>query len=814
MVSLRGELCIGSATFLSLVSLLLLIFMHVGQINTSSVPRNIAMMNVNVSNYGIALAAATAPDPVPGLYTDNSSAPLQQHAGLRNQYRFGLYSYCAYVNDTHGTCSNSTAGTRLQPYQAFLADVPVNYTGLTNSFIPDTTFVNSSYLGDFSRGAYYLLLLGSIAVALALFTGLIKHALGFLLSTIFAIVATVLLLIGVVIWTIIIKKAQDINGWIVPLPNGTQVPLGISVNIGDALLLAWAAWACMFASLIPYMIRYVFALAASAAFLATGTQAVQKVSRQGRYLFNADGSRFFIKGVAYQPQGAVDPNDPNNPFLEPSSFIDPLADSAGCTRDIPFLQQLTVNAIRVYSVNSSLNHDACMQALSAANIYTIIDLSLPLTGSIDRASPAWSTNLLDTYLSTIDAFSKYDNVLAFNVGNEVVTAANGTAAAAFIKAAARDVKAYLKSKSSSALVGYAAIDADLSWLSPFANYLSCDTTGKNSDATALDLFGLNNYEWCGNAQPSVYASKNAGFAGYNVVAYFSEFGCVVPGSARPWTEVNTLFATPMSDIWSGGLAFSYFPAQSAQGQFGMVTIDGSTVTPNDDFNNLKSQFSALSPPNTPTSGTDSFPACPTQNSTFLASTTLPPTPNDNSCNCVQSSVACQFNPPTSNSTQLSGIVGDLLNTACGLLGSNGGTCDGIAADGATGTYGAVSPCDPSVKLSYVFDQFYELTNRNAQSCDFAGNATLNSAAPTNSAAVASAVSSCLANPSATFVPSAPSTSSGSGSSGSGSQSPSSGGGGSSGSSGALTGMRVSSQAVFGAALASLFTVAGGFLVLA
>ena len=92
------------------------------------------------------------------------------HAGLRTEYKFGLYSYCAYVNDTHGTCSNSTAGTKLQPYVAFLGDIPSNYTGLTNSFIPDVTFINSNYLGDFSRGAYYLLLLGSIAVALALFS--------------------------------------------------------------------------------------------------------------------------------------------------------------------------------------------------------------------------------------------------------------------------------------------------------------------------------------------------------------------------------------------------------------------------------------------------------------------------------------------------------------------------------------------------------------------------------------------------------------------------------------------------------------------
>lgn len=82
-----------------------------------------------------------------------------------------------------------------------------------------------------------------------------------------------------------------------------------------------------------------------------------------------------------------------------------------------------------------------MNLLSLA--YFSIDLSLPVNGSIDRLSPAWSTNLLDLYINTIDVFSKYDNVLAYNVGNEVVIAPEGTDAAAFIKAAARDVKAYL-----------------------------------------------------------------------------------------------------------------------------------------------------------------------------------------------------------------------------------------------------------------------------------------------------------------------------------------------------------------------------------
>lgn len=85
--------------------------------------------------------------------------------------------------------------------------------------------------------------------------GLFKHALAFLVSTVFAILSSVMLLIGAVIWTVIIKKAESINGWIVPLPSGTEVPLGISVDVGGGLFLAWAAFACIIASIIPYMIR-------------------------------------------------------------------------------------------------------------------------------------------------------------------------------------------------------------------------------------------------------------------------------------------------------------------------------------------------------------------------------------------------------------------------------------------------------------------------------------------------------------------------------------------------------------------------------
>lgn len=70
--------------------------------------------------------------------------------------------------------------------------------------------------------------------------------------------------------------------------------------------------------------------------------------------------------------------------------------------------------------------------------------------------------------------------------------------------------------------------------------------------------------WCGESNfQTAYSGLEALFSDYNVVAYFSEYGCNNP-SPRVWTEVGSLFSSQMSPVWSGGLAFSYFPAESAQ----------------------------------------------------------------------------------------------------------------------------------------------------------------------------------------------------------------------------------------------------------
>jgi hypothetical protein len=63
------------------------------------------------------------------------------------------------------------------------------------------------------------------------------------------------------------------------------------------------------------------------------------------------------------------------------SFIDPLSSGANCIRDLPYLKELGVNAVRVYSVNASTNHDDCMKALRYCSSATLQSIVLTWFGS-------------------------------------------------------------------------------------------------------------------------------------------------------------------------------------------------------------------------------------------------------------------------------------------------------------------------------------------------------------------------------------------------------------------------------------------------
>jgi 1,3-beta-glucanosyltransferase GAS1 len=111
------------------------------------------------------------------------------------------------------------------------------------------------------------------------------------------------------------------------------------------------------------------------------------------------------------------------------------------------------------------------------------------------------------------------------------------------------------------------------------------------------------------------------------------------------------------------------------------------------------------------------------------------------------------------------------------------------------------------KLTWIFSQFYLATNDNPQSCDFTGNATVNSASPTTAADVNAAVTSCFAATPAVYTPLTPTTTLAPGAHTGGSTPRSSGG-----STGGAVSIFADRMALVGVIVASLCVLGGGAML--
>ncbi|ODQ56451.1 beta-1,3-glucanosyltransferase [Saitoella complicata NRRL Y-17804] len=452
-------------------------------------------------------------------------------------------------------------------------------------------------------------------------------------------------------------------------------------------------------------------LAAAAAFTsvvsaATSLPAIEILGN--KFFYSNNGSQFYVRGVAYQ-------NDVSNTTSADETFVDPLADTTACQRDVKLMEPLGINSIRVYAINTSLDHTGCIEAFADAGIYIFSDLSEP-SESIDRDSPAWNTELYDRYTSVVDALANYTNVAGFFAGNEVTNNASNTDASAFVKAAVRDVKSYMTSKGyRSVPVGYSTND-DSDTRIPMAEYFNC---GDNS--TSVDFYGVNIYEWCGDSSytESGYSERTAEFANFSVPLFMSEFGCntVTP---RPFTEVQAIYGSNMTGVWSGGIVYQWFQTEN---DYGLVSIgsDGAATTLTD-YNNLKTQLAKVSPTTVMSSTytpTNTAASCPTTTDWEAAASPLPPTPNALLCECMVSSLSCGASSGINDTS-----IADLFGYICGL----GDYCGGITANGTSGSYGAYSMCTSEQQLSFVMNAYYQAQGSSAQACDFGGLAATTSSA--------------------------------------------------------------------------------------
>ncbi|KAK6536406.1 1,3-beta-glucanosyltransferase gas1 [Arthrobotrys megalospora] len=429
------------------------------------------------------------------------------------------------------------------------------------------------------------------------------------------------------------------------------------------------------------------------------------VVKGSKFFHKNSGEQFFMKGVAYQTDlSLVDVSE----LPAGQKFVDPLTDIESCKRDVPLLEALNTNLIRVYAIDTEKSQDACMKLLSDAGIYVIADLSEPGL-SVNRDAPAWDHHLYERYTAVIDKLQKYDNVMGFFAGNEVTNNKSNTDASPFVKASVRDMKAYIKEKKYREIpVGYATNDDEFV-RDQLADYFNCGPAEES-----VDFWGYNIYSWCGQSSLKIsgWDKRTEEYADYNVPVFFAEYGCNEP-SPRKFTEVQALYGDVMSPVFSGGIVYMYFEEAN---NYGLVSVDkGGKVTKLSDYTALQGQLDDITPKSvkltsyTPTN--TKARACPAQDDNWKAATNLPPKPDQPTCECLRSQLTCV---PAANLAEKK--YADIFGYICGQLGEGG--CDGIATDGTNGIYGSYSMCDAEIRLGWALTKYYESQNSAASACDF------------------------------------------------------------------------------------------------
>ncbi|KAJ2051566.1 1 3-beta-glucanosyltransferase gel4 [Coemansia sp. RSA 922] len=442
---------------------------------------------------------------------------------------------------------------------------------------------------------------------------------------------------------------------------------------------------------------------------AMSAAALDAITIKGSKFFNSKtGEQFFFKGIAYQPRTGFK-----------GETMDPLADTVGCKRDIEVFKDLGINSIRVYEVDYTKNHDTCMKLLEDAGIYLVLDMPSPKY-SINRKQPYWDHDMMSHWTAKVDAFSKYKNLLAWIAGNEVANDVETTPSAAFVKAAIRDMKAYLKKKGLSTPVGYADND-DMHIRMNLINYFNCG----DKDSRA-DFYGVNIYRWCGDTadfKTSGYEDVTKNMTDYTIPSVLTEYGCNLV-RPRTFPELKSLYGSDMGNTFSGGIMYEY---SEEDNKYGIVKVNygDSKVEKNDDYDNLKKALKDANPKTIKIgdykpSGKDSV--CPKPSDTWhVKSEVLPPTPSSARCKCMMDSLGCTFKSENLSADE-GKAVGEAVGHICGQT-----SCSEISYDTVKGNYGNFVACDPTQRSAWAVNKNY--LNQNKAKCEVKGADTKTVSSP-------------------------------------------------------------------------------------
>ena len=385
------------------------------------------------------------------------------------------------------------------------------------------------------------------------------------------------------------------------------------------------------------------------------TQILDPIEIYGsKFFFSGNGTQFFIRGVIYQQVPSDDEQGSVATNLARASaddlYVDPLSDAASCQRDIPYLQKLQTNVVRSYGIDPSNNHSQCLGELADAGIYVLVDLPAPgLT--IGNNNPVWNDALYDRYTQVIDAMHNFTNLLGFVVGDNVVQGIGQDDAGPYVKAAVRDMKAYIRQKDYRAIpVGYVSdiIQGNSDVIDPVSKdawqYLNCGNPNET-----IDFFGGNAVSFCKGSSytSSGYSNATGELSNYSIPTFLAGYGCS-NGRERDFDEIKPIYSHTMTSVWSGGIIYEYFQ-QGPDPGYGLVSVAGSEVSILSNFADVSSNMAKVTP--TGTSSASYRPSNTAASCPEAGATQLPPNPRAAVVSAGTS--GSSSSPSASGSSQLS-----------------------------------------------------------------------------------------------------------------------------------------------------------------
>lgn len=340
--------------------------------------------------------------------------------------------------------------------------------------------------------------------------------------------------------------------------------------------------------LIPTLIFSAFHFEITSAFDCPNSKTAPLVVKRKRFYDSSTDEYVPIKGIAYYPR-------PNEGPLSDGNSIDFYTDefSSRWTEDIRNMKDLGINAVRLYAVDPSANHDSFMCALSEAGIYVVLGLGADCEGcaigawvGVDAEPPScYSSSLKERGRFVIRSFSKYDNLMAFSAGNEVSIYADDGAGGPreanvpCQKKFLRDMREYVTGctwSSDSAVLPRKVPIGVVNWDGNSQSfeqhyYYNC-RTNPNDPLENAEWFALNSYRHCDGSATSIedlngWLALQADFreANFPGPVLLGEYGCREQGfpekdgfeTQRTWLQTDALYTPEYSDVFAGGFVFEY-----------------------------------------------------------------------------------------------------------------------------------------------------------------------------------------------------------------------------------------------------------------